>query len=219
MKILKPLVVHAAALPETVTAAVASPKVVDIVNQLMPEKKHERSSHFPRIEAKYGEPMKYWFTVMKDLADLTYDKQMKFLQEEHGFSRVHANALIMYSKGSTSSKRFDSVDAYIAKHDPVKQKTVKKILKTVKANFPKLELVIAWNQPMFKLGSAYIFGLSVLKNHILIAPFDPKVLKKVEKLLDGYVVNKKTVRVPVDWQVDEKLLIAMIRESIKAKKK
>lgn len=141
---------------------------------------------------------------------------MKFLQEEHGFSRAHANALIMYSKGSKSSKRFDSIDEYLSKHDAVKQKTVKKILKVIKAKYPKLDLVLAWNQPMFKSGTKYVFGLSVQKNHILIAPFDPKILAKLEKQLEGYEVNKKTVRVPVDWKVDEKLLIKMVGEGIKS---
>ena len=79
---------------------------------------------------------------------------------------------------------------------------------------PEFELVIAWNKPMLKNGDRYIFGCSALKNHLLIAPWNAKVLNKLRNELAGYKVNKKTVQVPVDWKVDEKLLIAMVKENL-----
>jgi uncharacterized protein YdhG (YjbR/CyaY superfamily) len=182
-------------------------------------KSHDRASYFPKIEAKYGQPMKYWFGVMKDLADRKYPEQIAYLREEHGFSQAHANALVMYSRGSKSSKRFDSFESFLEKHDGVKQKTVKKIFKVIRNKYPKLELVIAWNQPMLKKDNAYLFGVSVLKNHILIAPFNATVLKDMKKDLVEYKVNKKTVQVPVDWKVDEKLLQKMIALNLKSLKK
>jgi len=185
----------------------------------LPAKNHDRASHFPKIEAKYGQPMKYWFGIMKDLADRKYPEQIAFLREEHGFSQAHANALVMYSRGSKSSRRFDNFDSFLEKLDPVKQKTVKKIFKVIMKKYPKLELVIAWNQPMLKKDKAYLFGLSVLKNHILIAPFNAAVLKDMKKDLVDYKVNKKTVQVPVDWKVDEKLLLKMIALNLKSLKK
>ena len=171
----------------------------------MPAKNHDRASYFPKIEAKYGQPMKYWFGIMKDLADRKYPEQIAFLREEHGFSQAHANALVMYSRGSKSSRRFDSFDSFLEKLDPVKQKTVKKIFRVINKKYPKLELVIAWNQPMLKKDKAYLFGLSVLK--------------EMKKDLVDYKVNKKTVQVPVDWKVDEKLLHKMIALNLKSLKK
>ena len=181
--------------------------------------KHERASHFPKIEAKYGQPMKYWFGVMKDIADRKYPEQVAILKEEHGFSQAHANALVMYSRGSKSSRRFDSFEDFLKKHDAVKKKTVKKIFRVIQKKYPKLELVIAWNQPMLKLDKAYVFGTSILKNHILIAPFNGKVIEMMKKDLEDYKVNKKTFQVPVDWKVDEKLLLKMISLNLKSLKK
>ena len=66
----------------------------------------QRASHFPAIEKKHGQPMSYWFGVMAELEARKYPEQMAYLQENHGFSRAHANALIMHSRGSTSSRRF-----------------------------------------------------------------------------------------------------------------
>lgn len=181
----------------------------------MPADKSERSSYFPKIEAKYGQPMRYWFGVMKEISDLKYPAQIAFLKEEHGFSQAHANALVMYSRGSKSSKRFDDISEFLAKHDATKQKTVRKIFRTLQKSFPKLELVMAWNQPMLKQGKEYVFGLSISKNHITIAPFRAEVLDAMEKDLVHYKRNKKTIIVPVDWKVDEKLLQKMVKQTLK----
>lgn len=177
--------------------------------------KSKRESHFPAIEKKYGEPMSYWFAQMKRVEGKRYPEQIAFLQENFGFSRAHANALVMFSRGSISSRRHDSPRAYFATLDKEKARTMRKIFKVIQSKYPKLELVVAWNQPMLKDGEKYIFGCSASKNHITIAPWDPRALKKVAPMLEGYVVNKKTVRVPSDWKVDEKLLIAMVRENLK----
>jgi uncharacterized protein YdhG (YjbR/CyaY superfamily) len=124
----------------------------------------------------------------------------------------------MYSRGSKSSKRFDDLEGYLKGQDEVKSKTIKKIFRVIKKKYPKLELVIAWNQPMLKMGSEYLFGASILKNHILIAPWNPKVLVAMTKDLQGYKVNKKTIQVPIDWKVDEKLLLKMIKLNIQSLK-
>lgn len=180
---------------------------------------HDRASHFPKIEAKYGQPMKYWLAVMKDISDRKYPEQIAYLKEEHGFSQAHANALVMYSRGSKSSRRFDNFEGFLSQHDAAKQKTVRKIFRTIQKKYPKLELVIAWNQPMLKLDKDYLFGVSLAKNHILVAPFNAKVLQTMKKDLINYKVNKKTVQIPVDWKVDEKLLLKMIALNLKAMKK
>ncbi len=184
----------------------------------MPASKKERSAHFPKIEAKYGQPMRYWFGVMKEISDRKYPEQIAFLREEHGFSQAHANALVMYSRGSTSSQRFDGFSDFLAQHDDTKKKTIRKIFRVIQTKYPKLELVIAWNQPMLKSHEGYVFGLSVSKNHITIAPFNSVVLKEMGPLLEDYKVNKKTVQVPVDWKVDEKLLLKMVSLTLKTMK-
>jgi uncharacterized protein YdhG (YjbR/CyaY superfamily) len=70
---------------------------------------------------------------------------------------------------------------------------------------------------MLKSGNEYVFGASVATHHILIAPWGD-VLKtfapKFEKL-EGVKVNKKTIAVPNDWQVEVKLLQSMISARLK----
>lgn len=170
----------------------------------------ERSDYFPAIERKYGQPMSYWFDQMESVKGRKYPEQIAFLRENHGFSQAHANALVQYCRGSTSSRRFDTLDDYLATLDPTSQKTIKGIFAAIRKAYPDLVLVIAWNKPMLMQGSRYVFGVSAASNHLLIAPFDAGVIDQLRPRLKGYEVNKKTIRVPVDWKVDAALLRDMV---------
>jgi uncharacterized protein YdhG (YjbR/CyaY superfamily) len=177
----------------------------------------DREKHFPAIEKKYGEKMSYWFAIMAKLGGKKYPEQIAHLRENYGFSQAHANALVMYSRGSKSAKRHASPADYFKSIDPKQAKKIREIIKVITTKYPDLELVIAWNQPMLKKGKEYIFGASVSKNHISIAPWGD-VLKiygpKFEKL-EGIRVTKKTIAIPNDWIVDAKLIRAMIAACLK----
>lgn len=154
--------------------------------------------------------MSYWFERMEERKDLKYPEQMAYLQEEHGFSRAHANALVLYCKGNTSSKRFDTIDQYLAPCDPVAAETVRAIFSVIEKKYPKSQVVIAWNQPMARLDGKYLFGVNVLKKYLLISPLSGDIIADFEARLEGYVVNKKTIQVPLDWKVDAKLIRDMV---------
>ena len=141
------------------------------ITRTVSTKDPSRESHFPAIEKKYGEKMKYWFGVMAKLEGKKYPEQIAYLRENYGFSQAHANALVMYVRGSTSSKRVATPAEFFKGLDPVTRKTAKLIFSTIIEKYPDLEFVIAWNQPMLRQGKAYIIGISVSKNHMTINPF------------------------------------------------
>jgi uncharacterized protein YdhG (YjbR/CyaY superfamily) len=170
-----------------------------------------RQAHFPAIEKRYGEKMSYWFKVMKEIKDEKYPQQISYLRENYGFSQAHANALVMYSRGSITAKRFETPSDYYKSIDPKQVSTIKKIFKVIQTKYPKTELVIAWNQPMLRIDGKYVFGLSASKNHLTLNPFSSDVLDSMESKLSGYTVNKKTFIVPIDWKVDAVLLRAMVK--------
>lgn len=176
----------------------------------------DRTAHFPAIERKHGQPMSYWFDVMAGIADRKYPEQIAYLKENHGFSQAHANALVMYSRGSTTSRRFTDFEGYVRSLDPVQQKTVRAIYTAITKAIPRAEVVIAWNKPMVKVDGSYVFGVSALKRYLLIAPFDAQVLAQMSPRLTPYTVNKKTVQVPSDWKVDTKLVVDMVKLAMKA---
>ena len=166
----------------------------------------DRSNYFPAIEKKHGEKIQYWIKLLKDLETTKYPEQIAYLRENYGFSQAHANALVMYVRGSTSSKRVATPAEFFKGLEPVTRKTAKLIFSTITEKYPDLEMVIAWNQPMLRQGKAYIIGISVSKNHMTINPFSDDVIKLFAKKLSKYTVNKTTFTVPLDWKVDGVLL-------------
>lgn len=177
----------------------------------MATKEPKREAHFPAIEKRYGEKMAYWFKVMEKVKEKKYPEQMALLQEDYGFSRAHAKALVMYTRGSLSSVRHESLTSYYKTIDPKQAKTIRKIFKTITEKYPKLELVIAWNQPMVRMGTMYIFGAGVAKNHILLNPFSKSVLDSVMAKYPDYVINKHTIRISNDWTVDETMILRLVK--------
>jgi len=173
-----------------------------------------RESHFPAIEKRYGEKMAYWFKVMAKLESKKYPEQIAHLKENYGFSQAHANALVMYSRGSKSSQRFSTPTEFYKSVTPQQAKTMKAIFKAITTKFPELETVIAWNQPMVKLEKHYIFGASASTKHVLIAPWDQDVLKEFAPKFKEGIALKKTIQLPNDWEVDAKLIQAMIKAII-----
>lgn len=170
-----------------------------------------REKHFPSIEKKYGHPIAYWLKLIKEISEQKYPEQVAFLRENHGFSQAHANAVVMFIKGSKSSSKFNSTNDYFQSIDPKQAKTIKSIIKTIRTKYPKLELVIAWNQPMLRNEAGYIFGLGVAKNHILINPWSESALTSHGDKVKDLKVNKHTIAIPNDWKPDPKLLLALVK--------
>lgn len=174
----------------------------------------DRSKFFPAIEKKHGQKISFWINQLKDLETTKYPEQIAFLKEEHGFSQAHANALVMFVRGSTTSKKFDTPSTYFKSLEPQTARTIKAIFAAIRDRYPDLEIVMAWNQPMLRLGKDYVIGLSVSKNHITINPFSSDVLEKHAKKLVGYKTNKKTFIVPLNWEIDSSLLKSLSKARI-----
>jgi len=69
-----------------------------------------------------------------------YPEQIAHLKENFGFSQSHANALVMYSRGSFSSQRFANPAAYYKSLNPRQAKTIKAIFRAIKEKHPNFQL-------------------------------------------------------------------------------
>ena len=148
---------------------------------------------------------------MEKIKDRKYPEQISHLRENYGFSQAHANALVMFTKGSKSTSKFKDDKDYLKSIDPKQAKTIKAIYKLIQAKHKRLELVIAWNQPMLRIDKSYVIGASVTKNYILLNPFSKKVIDKFGKKLAEYDVKKHTFAIPNDWKIDQKLILALVK--------
>ena len=185
----------------------------------MPKAGATRDSHFPAIEKRYGEPMSHWHKVMARVAGKKYPEQMAHLQENHGFSKAHANALVMFTRGSVSAQRFATPTAFYKSVSAEQARTIRAIFKAVKAKYPSLELVIAWNQPMLRKGTNYILGASATKGYILINPFSKNVIDEFRPKLRECRVLKHTIALPSNWDIDAPLIHAIAKARIAELKK
>ena len=175
----------------------------------------ERSAIFPAIEKKHGKPAAHWLKLLADLGDAKYAEQMSFLQERHGFSRAHANALVMYARGSTSSQRFDGPAAYFASIPAKHRALSKKMFAAVQTKHPTLTFEVAWNQPMLRKGKDIVFAVGSSSNHLLVNLGSKKVLETFADRLASFDVNKHTIRIPLDWTVNAALLNALVDARLK----
>lgn len=178
-----------------------------------PNKNPERSAHFPAIEKKHGKPASHWLKLLAPLRGKPYADQMALLQGRHGFSRTHANAVVMYFRGSKSSRRFSNLAEYVAQCPGVRANTLKKIFAAARKAHRSAEVVIAWNQPMLKVGEKYVFGVLAMKEYLLLGIFDNDVRKQMAPRFKDYEQNKKTVRLPADWKVDAALLEEIVHRT------
>ena len=171
----------------------------------------DRSKQFPAIEKKYGQPVQHWFDLLAESGEEKYEPQMALLQEGHGFSRAHANTIVMSHRGSSTTRKYATADDYFAAVDPTGAKTARAIFAAIRKGVKGLDLVTAWNQPMLKAGDDYVFGLNVQTKHLTLGPLGTDVIAVFADRLESYKCGKKTFNVPLDWKVDATLLQDMAR--------
>jgi uncharacterized protein YdhG (YjbR/CyaY superfamily) len=177
----------------------------------------DRTRFWPAIEARYGRPMREWFALLAEQEDQRYSPLMSHLQEEHGFSRAHANALVQYVRGSVTSQRSTTLEGYLASAEPVGAATVRRVFEGLLARHPGTTVEIAWNQPFLVSDGRRLFSMSVLKGHLLAAPWSLEVLAAFrDRLVEehGLTVLKKTFRLPSAWEVDSALLDDLVAAEI-----
>jgi hypothetical protein len=55
------------------------------------------ASYFPSIEAKYGQPVAHWLSLVETQAGKKHMDIVNWLKAEHHLGHGHANALVAYA--------------------------------------------------------------------------------------------------------------------------
>lgn len=101
---------------------------------------------------------------------------------------------------------------YLSKIDVVEQRDkVEYLLFWILDEFPELEPVIKWNQPMVTHNGTYIFGLSVSKQHMAISP-EVATIKHFSNAIEktGYSHTDNIIRIKWHEAIDYDLIKDMI---------
>lgn len=99
------------------------------------------------------------------------------------------------------------------------QDRVFEVLDWISTNYPNLEKVIKWNQPMFLDHGCFIIGFSCSKKHLAVSP-EASVINRYLNDIEsaGYVATSNLFRLPWDKEVDYELLKKLIDINILEKK-
>ena len=182
----------------------------------MPTPDGDRSRHFPAIEKKHGKPASHWLGLLARSKATSYPDQMALLQEKHGFSRTHANALVMIHRGSATSKRHGNWEDWLGALGPEQRRAAARVLADLAKGFPHAERVIAWNQPMLRVDGAYLFGVSASRGHLSFNPMSTDVIAGFSEDLEerGYRVTRHIFTVPLGEDVHLPLVRRMVRSRL-----
>ncbi len=176
----------------------------------------DRTRYWPAIERRYGQPIAHWLDLIGEHATARYPEQIALLRGTHGFSQAHANAVVMFARGSTTSARHTTLDGYLKDKDPAGAATARAILDGLVDRYPGSRIALAWNQPFLTREDQRLFSVGVMQHHLLAAPWSAAVLERFRPALHerGLTVNRKTFRLPFGWDIDEHLLDAMVAQEL-----
>ena len=104
------------------------------------------------------------------------------------------------------SPRFNSVEDYLASLDSTKEKTLRSVIDLILTQFPELESKISWNVPTVHRNGEYVVGVCAYKHHLTFSAWSPRVIEEFKERLGKFVVFKNCFQIPVDWEIDRKLV-------------
>ncbi len=110
-----------------------------------------------------------------------------------------------------SSPRFNSVEDYLASVDPAKARTLRSVIDLILTQFPELESKISWNVPQIHRNGKYVVGVCAYKRHLTFSAWSPRVIEDFKMRLEKFVVFKNCFQIPVDWEIDRKLVKDLVR--------
>ncbi|CAJ2230425.1 hypothetical protein BGL38_03670 [Fructilactobacillus sanfranciscensis] len=108
----------------------------------------------------------------------------------------------------------------IAISNPDHRQKFTEVLDWVKTNYPNLEFIMKYNQPMFLDHNSYITGFNVAKNHYSIGLEGQEIVKhfipEIEAI--GLKHGHKTIQIPYDIRIPSNLFKKIIDFKIEQKK-
>ena len=94
---------------------------------------------------------------------------------------------------------------------PAEQETaIRRLVDFVSTKYPDLELLLAWNQPMFRLGKKYVIGFMPTKKHINLLTISDDAVTHFATELEGYRHGTRSISLPFDWEINQELIAKLI---------
>lgn len=107
------------------------------------------------------------------------------------------------------SKKFSSVDEYIAEFPPQIQKVLGEIRKIIRDTAPETTEVISYNMPAYRQFGVIVY-FAANKNHLGFYPTGSPIRVFKDQLSD-YKTSKGAIQFPLNQPLPEKLIIDIVR--------
>lgn len=102
--------------------------------------------------------------------------------------------------------KFKTVDDYIAAQPKASQPVLEQVRSIIRKALPGADEAIAYHMPTYKLPGGNVMYFAGWKQHYSIYPAYEHVVRALGDALDGYEVQKGTIRFPLSEPVPAKLI-------------
>jgi uncharacterized protein len=106
--------------------------------------------------------------------------------------------------------KFENLEDFYKSLPEDQATAIRRFVDHVASAYPQFEMVLAWNQPMFRVGTKYILGFMPTKNYINLATVSPDVIVSLGPALEDYRHGGRTISLPFDWQIDTALIAQIV---------
>ena len=113
------------------------------------------------------------------------------------------------------------IDDYLAKVDAKKRESLERIRKLAIKAVPDADETISYGMPTLKYRGKPFLGFAAHTHHIGIYPFSGRVIETLGEALGDYETTRGAIRVPLETQIPESTLRAVIMcrlEAIRAER-
>lgn len=106
--------------------------------------------------------------------------------------------------------KYASLDEFYAALPEDQRTHITSLVGYVQENYPQLECVLAWNQPMFKNGKHYVIGFMPTKKHTNLLTVSDTAITTLAPELTNYKHGTRSISLPFDWTIDADLFHSVI---------
>ncbi len=107
--------------------------------------------------------------------------------------------------------KYDSIADYFASLPADQSQHITSLVNFVAQSYPQLELVIAWNQPMFKLDGKYLLGFMPTKKHTNLLTVSDTAITQLAPELATFKHGTRSISLPFDWVIDPGLIERVVQ--------
>jgi uncharacterized protein YdhG (YjbR/CyaY superfamily) len=120
----------------------------------------------------------------------------------------------MRDKGSSAkSDAAADIDAYIALAPPEARAALEALRRVIRAAAPTATEAISYQMPTFKYDGKPLVAFAAWKNHCSLYPMSYAVIDAHARALEGYAIDKGTIRFPAD----RPLPVAVVKQVVQAR--